>query len=78
MHTSEYSIDINEITGKMKIEIPEDSKADEIQNIIHCARKNMGFPLKICPGSGEKRKFARIMKGLLRRSPAGGGPLQKK
>ena len=33
-NVAEYSIDINEITGKMKIEIPEDSKADEIQNII--------------------------------------------
>ena len=27
-NVSEYSIDMNEITGKMKIEIPEDSRAD--------------------------------------------------
>lgn len=33
-NVSEYSIDMNEITGKMKIEIPEDSRADEIQDII--------------------------------------------
>lgn len=33
-NVSEYSIDMNEITGKMKIEIPEDSKAEEIESII--------------------------------------------
>lgn len=35
---SQYFIDMNEITGKMKIEIPEDSNADEIESII----KNTG------------------------------------
>ena len=31
---SQYSIDMNEITGKIKVEIPEDDRADEIQNLI--------------------------------------------
>ena len=35
---TEYSIDLNEITGKMKIEIPENSEADNVENLI----KNSG------------------------------------
>lgn len=35
---TEYSIDLNEITGKMKIEIPENSEADNIESLI----KNSG------------------------------------
>ncbi len=31
---SQYFIDMNEITGKIKIEIPEDEKADEIQSML--------------------------------------------
>lgn len=31
---SEYSIDLNQLTGKMRIEIAENSKAEEIQKII--------------------------------------------
>lgn len=37
-NVTEYFIELNETTGKMKIEIPENSNADNIQNII----KNTG------------------------------------
>ncbi len=41
-NVSQYSIDMNEITGKIKVEIPEDEKADEIQNLI---QSSSGFML---------------------------------